>query len=221
MPQESVLYASLMSMTALDEMRPRAGDIITETVWKRISNKRLTYIPIFSNQPTNSPMVNPVTGEVIPFLTNSRTLEMEAKFKELISSYPKNLQELGLSVVQFIADCFSKPVNANNHFNYVFSAYIANEFLYKVEGDEIDALYYPSVANKLNSENLAIKPRVFDELYEPFGVIENIVVTDPSTGGGYYMKPSGATTKFNFETDEILWDEEKTTEALFLILDSH
>ncbi|HVA97960.1 MAG TPA: hypothetical protein VNG53_03615, partial [Bacteroidia bacterium] len=48
LPEQSILYASLMSMTALGEMRPKAGDLITETLWKRKSEKTLTIIPIFS-----------------------------------------------------------------------------------------------------------------------------------------------------------------------------
>jgi hypothetical protein len=222
LPKQSILYASLMSMTSLNEMKPRTRDLITETVWKRKSTKQMVCIPVFSNQPTNAPMINIETGETIPFLTNIRTLEMDERFKKQISDYPKNLRELSILVVQFIADCFSKTVNPINHFNYVFSAYISDKFFNEVESGEIDAMYYPSVANKLNTENLAIKPYVFDELYEPFGVVESEVLTDPSQGSrSYQMDPIAATTKFNMQTGEIYWDEDETNDALFKILDMH
>lgn len=222
LPQQSILYASLQSMTALDEMKPQAGDLITETVWIRKSDKPLTYIPIFGNQPTNAPIINQKTGEIIPYLINQRTFEMNEQFKLDISTYPNNLRALSVKIVQFFADCFSKNVNSRNHFNYLFSAYIADKFLNKVENSEIDAVYYPSVADKLNSENLAIKPSVFDNIYEPFGVAESIVIGDPSQGlGGYHLKKTTATTTFDFKKDEILWDEEKSTEASFKIHDCH
>lgn len=222
LPQQSILYASLQSMTALDEMKPQAGDLITETVWIRKSNKSLTYIPIFGNQPTNAPMINPTTGEIIPYLINPRTFEMNEWFKQDMSTYPKNLRSLSIKIVQFFADCFSKRVNPANHFNYLFSAYIADKFLNKIENAEIDAVYYPSVADKLNSENLAIKPSVFDNIYEPFGVAESVVIRDPSQGwGGYHMEKTTATTTFDFKTGEIVWDEDKSTEASFKIHDCH
>lgn len=216
-PGQSILYASLMRMTSLDEMRPQSGDLITESVWKKKSSKLLVYIPIFSNQPTNKPMVNIETGEIIPYLTNIRTYEMNEKFKQQISHYPKNLKELALLVVQFIADCFSRNVNMQNHFNYIFSAFLADKFFNKIENGKIDAINYPSVQDKLNSENLAIKPLVFDKLYEPWGVIESIVIRDFSEGG-YKTEVTGACQKFNFDTNEILWNEKDANEALFKFL---
>lgn len=222
LPEQSVLYASLMSMTALGEMRPKAGDLITETVWKRKSEKPLTIIPIFSNQPTNPPMISWETGKIIPNLTNFRTLELHERFIEQISNYPKNLKELVILINQFIADCFSKRIKDENHFDYVFSAYIADKFFNTVENGEIDAIYYPSVASQLNSENLAIKPAIFDELYEPFGMIESRILVDPSQGAkGYQAEPTGATTDFNLETGEIIWDDKKTNDALFKITNEH
>jgi hypothetical protein len=211
-----------MSMTSLDEMKPKAGDLITESVWKAKSLKPLVYIPIFSNQPTNEPMINIETGETIPYLTNIRTYEMNEKFQQQISHYAKNLKDLCLSVIQFITDSFSKRVNSENPLNYIFSAYFADKFLNKVENGKIDAIYYPSVPDKLNSENLAIKPTVFDELYDPYGLIESVVVEDPSSGrGGYKTKVIAACTKFNLRTDEILWDETVSNQAFFQINNFH
>lgn len=222
LPQQNILYASLSSMTALDEMKPQKGDLITETVWKKKSGKHLTYIPIFANQPTNQPMINPNTGEIIQALINMRTFEMNEQFHLIISNYPKNLRLLCIKLVQFFADCFSKQVNCANHFNYLFSAYIADKFLNKVDNKEIDAIYYPSVADKLNSENMAIKPTAFDDIYEPFGVIESVITQDPSQDrGGYHMNMTLATTTFDFKLDKIVWDEEKSTEASFKIHDCH
>lgn len=94
---------------------------------------------------------------------------MKERFKQQVDLCPKNLKKVSLLVIQFIGDCFSKKVKSENHFKYIFSAYIADKFLNKIENDKINALYYPGVPGKLNSENLAIKPTVFDELYDPWG----------------------------------------------------
>lgn len=77
LPGQSIFYGSLMQMTSLNELRPKVGDLITETLWVPKSNEPLLYIPIFLNQPTTEPIINSETGEVIERLINMRTYQMK------------------------------------------------------------------------------------------------------------------------------------------------
>ena len=213
LPNQSVLYASFMEITSLGELRPKIGDLITQSTWKLKVDVPLTYVPIFSKQPTNEPFINTMTGETIEGLSNLRTLDLERRFKEVCEDLPKNLKELCYCVVEFIAEFFAKKVNSGNHLNYIFSAYFSNKFLNVIEGGSIDAIVYPSVPDKLNSENLAIKPQIFDQLYRLAEVRECIIIQDLSDGrGGYGMEATSTCKDFNYDTNEILWDYEKNND---------
>jgi hypothetical protein len=80
LPGQPIFYGSLMRMASLNELKPRIGDLITESIWVPKTNEQLLYFPVFLNQPTNQPFINRETGEIIPKLTNIRTLEMERAF---------------------------------------------------------------------------------------------------------------------------------------------
>ena len=62
-PGTSVLYGTFMKPTAMMEMAPRVGDLITISKWKLKDDYELTYSPIFMNQPTDG-MFNPRTFEI-------------------------------------------------------------------------------------------------------------------------------------------------------------
>jgi hypothetical protein len=210
LPGQPIFYGSLMRMTSLNELKPKVGDLITESTWVPKTNKPILYFPIFLNQPTNQPFINRETGEVIPRLTNIRTLEMETAFDDFLKDYPQNTKKHYYAIMQFIADCFSKPINSANHWNYLYSAYLSDKFFNVVEEGKIEAIYYPSVPDKLNSENLAIKPDTFDNTYKLSKIEESILFQDPTDGrGGYGMDAVANCTSFNHETNEILWGDEE------------
>lgn len=51
LPGQSVLYACFGHLTALNEIKPMKGDLITFSKWSVINNQKLKYCPIFKNQP--------------------------------------------------------------------------------------------------------------------------------------------------------------------------
>lgn len=65
LPKQTVLYASFLGITSLGELRPKIGDLITKSTWKLKVDAPLTYVPIFSKQPTNKPFINIMTGEIL------------------------------------------------------------------------------------------------------------------------------------------------------------
>ena len=183
-------------------------------MWQLQGHNSLCYTPIFANQPTNKPFINRFTGEFISGLTNMWTYQINKEFNELIKDYPNNFKKFSQITIKFIADCFSKSISPTNHLNYIFSAFFADKFLNKVESEEFDAIVYPSVQDRLNSENLAIKADVFDKNYRLIEVKESFVIQDPSDGrGGYFMDGTANCKSFDYDGNKILWDDNKFSQS--------
>lgn len=197
-PKQSVLYCSFLNMTAMNETQPRVGDLVTETVWRVKKNQALTYCPIFKNQPIEEGTFN------------INTFNINKLYNKKIKDYPEFISQQIDNLVQFIADTFTKRVKPNSNLDYLFSAYFSNKILNEFENSSIEAIYYPSVKDKLSFENLAIKPAVFDSKYELIKVSESVCIMDPSNGkGGYFFQGISDCENFDYASEKILWDLEK------------
>lgn len=198
MKNESVLYASPLFTTAMNEMRPKTGDLITKTTWKLKNNHSLKLCPIFHVQPTNGTF-------------NPRTFDLKQSYDKLLKENYENENDRKAvnALSEFLAYNYSKYVDPNKNNEYIFSAYFSHKILYEFEKGTIEGIYYPSVKENLSFENLAIKPDVFEKHYVLEKVEESVVVSDLTFSKGYMMKGISDCKDFNFETDEILWDENK------------
>lgn len=198
LPQQSVFYGAMYDMTCINELRPKVGDLVTHSVWNiKDDNAELVYCPIFKNQP-------PKYKGVI----NPRSMEYNDIYIKELEKYPKNVQSLIDNFVQVVADAFTKDIKASSHLDYVFSAYFADKILHKFENGTIDAIYYPSVKDRLTFENIAIKSNVFDSKYYLAEVKENFVVQDLSSGkGGYFSYGISDCKSFDYASGKILWDK--------------
>jgi hypothetical protein len=195
-PNESVLYAAFGIMTVLNECRPHVGDLITESTWKVKDDQNLKFCPIFRNQPE---------GEVI----NPRTFQTNREFERLLRDYPKNTKAQIVDLTQFVADAFSKRINSNNHLDSVFSAYFSSKIFNELENGTIEAIYYPSVKDRLSFENISIKPTSFDQKYELVKVQESVVTIDPSSeSSGYGMQTLADSDSFDHNNQRIVWKKE-------------
>lgn len=195
LPAQSVFYGTFGFMTALDEMKPKHGDLVTRTIWKNKTDKPIKYCPIFMNQPEGN-FINP------------RTVEYSNDFfKELEKIFPENAASVVVDLVQFISDSFARRVNPSNHRDYIFSAFFSNKILHEFEHGNIDAIYYPSVQQRLSFENIAIKPTVFDENYELAEIREGIVLTSPNSDfKGYMMQGIAECKSFDHNSGNIDWE---------------
>lgn len=199
-PGQSVLYASYGMLNIMSEMKPKMGDLITISTWKPKKDAPLSFYPIFFNQPPDG-TIN---------LTMHKYMQ---EFQRLNKDYPPNLRYMLERLTSFIADAFSRrfPHNSNN-LNYLVSAYYANKMLNEYNDAKIDAIFYPSVQQKLAFENIAIKPQVFDEKYELVEVDQSVVVMVPNhRGNGYFTEGISYCKKFDFDAGKILWDRKYTT----------
>lgn len=81
------------------------------------------------------------------------------------------------------------------------------EIFNQFEDGKIEAIYYPSVKERLSFENLAIKPEVFDTKYELIEVKDSVIRMDTSKGeGGYIMDGLSVCKSFDYAAGKILWD---------------
>ena len=196
LPGQSVFYSSMFDMTALSEMRPRIGDLVTASVWKLRVNEPLIYCPIFKNQPTNDTF-------------NERMYRYEEMYNEKIKMYPENVREQIDALVQFVADAFTKYVHPSNHLDYIFSSYFADKIFNNFENGKIEAIYYPSVKEKLSFENVAIKPDVFERKYYLHKVKDSVITQDLYHSSGTFMSGLSDCTSFDLASGRILWNPDK------------
>jgi hypothetical protein len=195
LPGQSVFYSSFLTFTAMDEMKPRVGDLITETTWKVKAEQPLIYCPIFKNQPTEENILN------------ERTLKINQLYENKIKDYPEYTRKQIDTLVQFVTDAFTKRIHPNNHLDYIFSAYFSNKIFHEFENGKIEAIYYPSVQSRLSFENVAMKHNVFDSKYELVKAKDSLCVTDPSDGrSGYFFEGLAECKSFDYASGRILWE---------------
>jgi hypothetical protein len=190
--KQSIFYGSLDIMTSISEMLPEVDDLITESKWKLKDNYELCFVPIFGNQPSDS--------------SNPRTRKFKDDFEKELLKLPEEIRFFTKELTYFISNSFSKKVKT--HHDYFFSAYYSDRLLYKSEEGKIDAMLYPSVNQDLAFENLAIKPKIFDEHYELIEVVESLVIKTPRDGDkGFGMEIIGCATDFDYKNGLIFWDK--------------
>jgi hypothetical protein len=195
-PYQSILYAGFIKPTIISELKPEIGDLITTSVWKEKKDRQMFFCPIFLNQPTDGTF-------------NPRSFEMNQKFERTIKDFSENEKTLIRYISQFVADEFSKEIYSDNDYEYFLSAYFSSVIFNEINNGKVDAIYYPSVQEKLSDENIAIKPNVFDENYELVEVSDAVVVSK-SGRLQYFMQGIGSTSKFDLGNDLILWGENNT-----------
>jgi hypothetical protein len=195
---QSILYACHDIFTTMNEVRPRRGDLVTESTWRLKQGQSIKYSPIFKNQPSEKDV------------RNARSMGINQLYKEALDEYSPEVKDQIDSLVQFVTNEFSKRVHPSDNLDYLFSAYFANKILYDLESGSIEAIQYPSVQADLSFENLAIKPEVFDAKYELIEVKDMVCHLDPSNGSRAYMFIGGLDCKsFDYAAGKINWDRSK------------
>jgi hypothetical protein len=191
-PNESVLYATFDPLTALSEMRPKVGDIITVSTWQLKTNHKLCVTPIFQN--------STIDGE----LHNEMAIRAKIGYQKVLKQYDKNMQRQIEIITQFVSDCFSKEVDDQNPFDYYLSAHYAKRLFEELQNGEVEAIMYPSVRQSHTLSNIAIKPKVFDDNYHLTLVEESVITQVPTVAApGWWMNATGHSKRF--EDGKILW----------------
>jgi hypothetical protein len=191
LPKQSVLYATFDPLTALSEMRPEVGDLVTTSTWKLKMDYDLCYSPVFKNSTRDG------------IIHNEMALRSSMQYRNVLRKYDEEMAKQIDVLVKFMADCFAKDVDPSSHLDYFMSAYFANKIFYHFENGEVDAILYPSVRQSLTLTNIALKPEVFEQNYQIDLVEEGIVTGVPAQIGGWTFKGTGYCKKF--DGTKILW----------------
>jgi hypothetical protein len=190
---QSIFYSTLNPLTAIKEIKPNVGDLITTSIWKQKEDDCFLKIsPIFK--------ITTLNGDV----HNELSLKFKASYENSLKKLDKELAEQIDELLKFVADCFAKEVEYGNNYDYTLSAYYADKILNKFQDGTIDALVYPSVADKLDFSNIAIKPKILNTHFELYQVDEGIVTGLPNApGGGFTIEGTGWSR--TFEDNKISW----------------
>lgn len=191
LPKQSVLYATFDPLTALSEMRPEVGDLVTTSTWKLKTDYDLCYSPVFKNSTRDG------------IIHNEMALRSSLEYKNELRKHDEETARQIDLLIKFMADCFAKDVGQDNHYDYFMSAYFANKIFYNFENGEVDAILYPSVRQSLTLTNISLKPEVFERNYQIELVEEGIVTGIPAQIGGWTFKGTGYCKKF--DGNKILW----------------
>lgn len=183
--QESVLYATFDPITALSEMRPNIGDLITVSTWKLKNDHDLTVTPIFKNSTKDG------------IIHNEVSLRARIEYNKVVKQYDEQFRKQLDIILQFVADCFNKEVEDTNHYDYYLSSHYANRIFSELQNGDIEAILYPSVRQSLTLTNIAMKPDIFENNYAIENVEESILTQIPSkTSSGWLMNGTGFSKEF-------------------------
>lgn len=193
-PKKQVLYCSISEAGAYWETRPQKGDVITISHFELKPGAKVNCTVIKKEKTLN------------PAITNQ-------------------LQEVYYLLEEFFVEAYSLEVERTRPRDYIFSAVLASEMLFypAISKKNFEAVIYPSVQKKKYGENFAIRNDLILERYNLIGVETRFILdeyenldpqTDEVTTDQFIA--SFVTKTFNWETGDILYQEEKANEILEL-----
>ena len=203
LPGTTVLYASFAAMTPMLELKPKPGDLVTQSCWRlNPTSPSLNIVPIFHDSEITSRM--------------SYFHRFAAVATEHLATLDAPRATLMRSYGNFVAKQFTKPVPSDKKKDYVISAAVSNLLLNNVgidapEEGKVEAIVYPSVQINLLDPNIAVRPDVFDG---KFSLVEarELIVNSYSEGptGEYHSSYTARTMGIDQRTGAILWDPDKS-----------
>lgn len=188
---QSVLYGTFNFMTAIKEMKPEIGDLITVSRWKlKNENDSLVVCPMFLKQPSDGS-------------TNYRLKALYDWFIKELQKFPTPVSNLYLELHQFYSKCFAREINPNDNEGYLITALLADKILNKYKNGIVDAILYPSTKEDLKTENIAIKKESFDAKYQLSDTIEKRLLKITDNGEKYEFERIGES--LNIDRQKVIW----------------
>jgi len=186
---QSVFYGTFDFITAVKEMKPEKGDLITISRWT-LKNKYDTLVicPMFLRQPTDRN-------------SNIHLLNLYNWFIKELQRFPPQLSKPYFEVHRFYSDCFAREISDNQ--GYILSALLADKILNQYEGGKVDAIIYPSTKVDLQNQNIAIKKDSFDKKYELSETSEKRLLYSSVNGDRYEFELFGESLKI--DENKIIW----------------
>ncbi len=200
-PKSTIFYGAESIDTALNEIKPQIGDMVSIGVWKptRDSGTFISY-PISHNFAANGINGNS-TGAMAAFL------ELKKNQNQILGNFLE-------PYFQLLGREYSKPIN--HHYEYLISALFSTRLLEDNNNRgtyfDIECIVYPSVGNKFLTSNIAMRRDVFKKEFELDKVVE-FKITDTNYGSGQKENPESISIveyenyreTNKFEENNIIW----------------
>jgi len=188
---QSVFYGTFNFMTAVMEMNPEKGDLITVSRWTlKNGTDTLTVCPMFLSQPEDGSL-------------NINLLNLYSSFVQELKKFPPHVAKLYFELHRFYSKCFAREINSNNNHGYIFTAIMADRILNEYKNGVIDAILYPSTKEALRTENIVIKKNSFDNKYELSETFEKRLIDFSEDRDKYVFERLGESSKI--ERNRVYW----------------
>jgi len=153
----NVFYGAETIDSALKEVKPEIGKRVTIGVW----------VPKIE-----SPLISYPISHYSSAKVNYGAKRGEQAFEELKKNTNSFLSQFMDSYFSLLGQEYSKQIN--DHFDYIVSALFSDQILgYDTDPSfKFDCIIYPSVGNDFLTDNVAIKPDIFDSNYKLSKAIE-------------------------------------------------
>ena len=160
-PKTTIFYGSETIDTALNEIKPKIGDIISVGEWKPL-NPNLEFISYPISHSQKGYGINEHSTNAL-----NAFYHLEMNKNEILKSFVEPyLYILGFE--------FSKPIK--HHYEYFLSSLLSEKILEKsenrIDSFKMECIIYPSVGNKFLRSNVAVSKDVFRHKFELIKVIE-------------------------------------------------
>lgn len=188
---QSVFYGTFNFMTAIKEINPEIGDLITVSRWKlKNENDSLVVCPMFLKQPNDGS-------------TNYRLKTLYKCFIKELQNFPPPVSNLYFEIHQFYSKFFAREIDSNDNQGYLITALLADKILNKYKNGIVDAILYPSTKEDLRTENIAIKKESFDAKYQLSETIEKRLLKITQNGERFEFERLGESLKI--DGHNIIW----------------
>ena len=200
-PKNTVFYASESIDSALNELKPRIGDVVTVGVWRPKENNEFNTYPISHSEEA--------------FGVNNSSTNAKMAFQEQSKNQDIDLTTLMEPYFKLLGREYSKPVE--NHIEYLISALLSDHILKDHGGDKgqfnMDAIVYPSVGNKFSTTNFAFRRDVIKYRFD-LTKVKTFEITDthyenspqPHPEQISFVSYSGFKQTSEIHGNEIIWE---------------
>ena len=196
-PKSSVFYSSFHFITNMKEVHVKLGDIVTHSKWKMKDG------------------IGPLNIFPIYFITNlddrphnALSLDLLMMHRNHLAGVTEEEKEYMNILGEFLAKCFAKEVDLNNHLDYYLSAYLSDRILAN-SAAQYDGILYPSVRDRLGTSNVVLTQKAFLDNFEPTEVTHDILIS--VANGGAMFDGIHHTRKFDvshgIQMGTVIWDD--------------
>lgn len=196
---QSIFYATFKPPTAINELKPKPGDLYTISKWKLIDKSTQLHVyPIFEKQKIDLYKKLKSAG----IAEYDEGAELSILYEDILKDKSDEERKMIYGIQEFISNCFSLEVSDNNTSRYLFTAAVADKILYQNFDGAIEAITYPSIHDSTGVKNIAIRPHILHQKYRLDSVREyELIVNFNGEPVSYF---NSQTSKFI--GGEIIWE---------------